>query len=141
MRRTFATAALGALLWAAPALADGSGGVIPSIDESCPAAGGSTIEGTLLQGGPTSLTMTVDGGSGPMLAFGAARLLLPVAPNATIVGSPRKGDTVVVQVLPCANLDKTAVTMVAGRISLKSRPAAKPAAPHKAVAAKRKKPR
>jgi hypothetical protein len=137
MRRIFATAALGALLWAAPALADGSAGTIPSIDASCPAAGGSTIQGTLLRSAATSLTMTVDSGSGPMLAFGAAHLLLPVAPNATFVGSPRRGDTVVVQVFACPNADKTAVTMVAGRIALKSWPAARPT-PHKPVAVKKR---
>jgi hypothetical protein len=140
MRKTLATAAMGALLWAAPALADGAAGAIPSIGASCPAAGGSTIHGTLLASGPTSLTMTVDGGTGPMLAFGAAHLLLPVAPNAAIVGSLQKGDTVIVQVFACPNADGTAITMVAGKIAPKPKQAVKHAPSRTTVTGKKKRP-
>lgn len=140
MRRIFATAAMGAMLGAAPALAQGSSGVIPPVDASCPAAGGSTIDGTLLQSSADSVTMTVDGGSGPLLAFGAAHLMLPVAPNAKVVGDLRKGATVRVQVFACPNPDRTAVTMVAGAIEVKVQIAATKTQP-KTVAGKKSKKR
>jgi hypothetical protein len=44
----------------------------------------------------------------------------------------------VVQVFACPNADKTAIAMVAGKIVLKSKPAAKPTAPRKTVAGKKK---
>jgi hypothetical protein len=138
MRRVFATAALGASLGVAPALAQG---VIPPIDASCPATAASTVRGTLLKSSPVSLTMTVESGKGPLLAFGAAQLMLPVAPNATVVGAPRKGDTVVVQAFACPNAAKTSISMVAGRIELKSRPAGKTTTARKTVAGKKPKPR
>jgi hypothetical protein len=125
MRRLLATAAMGALLWAAPAHPQGSPGPVPAVDESCPATAASTAQGTLLQSSSDSLTMTVESGQGPLLAFGAAQLMLPVAPNATVVGAPHRGDTVVVQAFACPNADASAVTMVAGRIEVKAKPTSK----------------
>ena len=138
MRRILATAALGALLVAAPALAEAGPAPIPVVDASCPAASASTLRGMLLRSSPDSLTMTVDGGTGPLLAFGAAHLMLPIAPNATVVGSPRRGDTVLVRAIACPNADKTAITMVAGRVEVKARRAGKKVAPRKTVAAEPK---
>jgi hypothetical protein len=139
MRRILATAAMGAMLALAPALAQASPGVIPAVGAPCPAALASTIQGTLVGSAVDSLTMTVDGGTGPLLAFGAVRLRLPIAPNATVLGSPQKGDTVIVRVFSCPNTDKTALTMVAGRIAVKPKTAPKKPIPRKPVAGKKTK--
>ena len=139
MRRFLATAALGAMLGAAPALAQGPRGPIPVVDSSCPATASSTVQGTLLKLTSDSLTMTVDSGKGPLLAFGAAHLMLLVAPNAAVVGAPHKGDTVVVQAFACPNFDKSAVTMVAGKIAVRAKPASKAPTSRKTVAGKKPK--
>lgn len=142
MRRFLATAALGASLGAAPALSQGLPGLIPSIDASCAPTAASTVRGTLLKSSPVSLTMTVESGKGPLLAFAAAHLMLPVAPNATVVGAPRKGDAVVVQAFACPNAEQTSISMVAGRIELVARPAEKATTtPRKPVARKKPRPR
>src|SRR5579859_7723435 len=139
MRRILATAAMGAMLALVPALAQASPGLIPAVGGPCPAALASTIQGTLLGSAVDSLTMTVDGGTGPLLAFGAVRLLLPIAPNATVLGSPHKGDIVIVRVFSCPNADKTALTMVAGRITVAAKQVATKPSPRKPVAGKKTK--
>jgi hypothetical protein len=137
MRRLSATAGLAAVLWAAPALGQGLPGPIPAVDASCPATASSTVRGTLLGATPVSLTMTVESGKGPLLAFGAAHLMLPLAPNARVVGAPRKGDTVVVEAFACPNAEKTSISMVAGRIELVARSAGTKAPARKSAAGKK----
>ena len=63
--------------------------------------------------------MTVESGTGPLLAFASARLLLPVASNAELSGSPQAGDTVVVHAINCPNAEKTVLTTVAATIEAK----------------------
>jgi hypothetical protein len=107
-----------ALLTAAPALAGGSTASIPAIGALCVPGGASILQGRLVASSPGSLTMTIDRGTGPLLAFGAAKLMLPVAPNATVLGSPRKGDTVIVYAIKCPNAERTMLSTVAGRIEV-----------------------
>jgi hypothetical protein len=120
----------GALLAAGPALGGGSTGStvsIPAIGDLCLRTGASTLQGKLVASAPRSLTMTIDRGTGPLLAFGAAKLMLPVAPNATVLGSPHKGDTVIVHAVNCPNAAKTMISTVAGRIEVATKAASRKA--------------
>jgi hypothetical protein len=112
---------MGLILTANSALAGVAASAAPiAVGPSCSSAGSSTIQGTLLQLGPKGVTMTVDGGKGPLLAFAATKLLLPVASNVSMGGSPRSGDTVVVHAVSCPNAEKTVLTMVAASIQAKT---------------------
>jgi hypothetical protein len=129
--------AVGALLAAAPALGGRSSLAIPSINSSCLSTGASTIQGVLVTSSAGSLTMTVERGSGPMLAFGAVKLKLPVAPNAAFLGSPHQGDSVVVHAVACPNAEKTMITVVASKISVAAHRAGKAPASRTALSHKK----
>jgi hypothetical protein len=104
--------------------ADGaSTSAVPAIGSSCLAGHPSLVSGRLVRAGRDTVTLAVEDGSGAALAFVGARLLLPVAPNATFsgasgLGALHPGDRVRVLILPCPDTSGSAFSLVAGRLDL-----------------------
>jgi len=103
---------------------------VPAIGSSCLINRSALASGRLVRAGRDSVTVAVEDGSGTARAFIGARLLLPVAPNATFrgtsgLGALHPGDRVRVLIVPCPDTSGSAVTLVAGRLDL-APPAKKP---------------
>jgi hypothetical protein len=111
--------------------ADGaSTSAVPVIGSTCLINRSALASGRLVRAGRDSVTVAVEDGSGTARAFIGARLLLPVAPNATFrgtsgLGALHPGDRVRVLIVPCPDTTGLVVTLVAGRLDL-APPAKKP---------------
>ncbi len=106
-------------LSAAPALAqDPPGNGLEPIAIGVGCSGSSFVAGHFVSGTGSGVTLSVEDGKGPALAFMGARLLLPVASNANgiRVGSLRRGQWIRLEVTSCPNAEGTTMSMVAGRI-------------------------
>ena len=104
--------------------ADGtSTSAVPALGSSCLADRSAVASGRLVRAARDSVTMAVEDGSGTARAFIGARLLLPVAPNATFRGASglaalHPGDSIRVLIVPCPDANDSAVLLVAGRLDV-----------------------
>ena len=103
---------------------------VPAIGPFCHTDGSTLVSGRLVRFSRDSVTVAVEDGSGTARAFIGARLLLPVAPNATFrgtsgLGALHPGDRVRVLIVPCPDASGSAVSLIAGRLDL-ALPAKKP---------------